>query len=402
MLAASSTEPQALAGLEAGECSARKRALPAQPRDRQPPLALQPPPAQLQRAGQGTEERRCSHCGVGHTSGGAWAREPATRALLCKACRQYQRNNGALPPPSVLQRRPQWQAQEEARPTPQQQEQQRVWPTAPWTAALRCEERYSGAEERYSDEDERYAAAEQLLRSQRRMRLRGNRQVPSPPPRKRSRAPSSAVGDADARRQSVASTAAAAALLQHGSAAALPPSAPGRQPRAIGDEGRDEGGQAWRRRSGGLGGLGGFGALGSAARGPGPAHVPIPLLPGEEPLHVERLFGELCRLQPGGRVAAPAPEAAAGADVWAPTAGEGEPGCRVLVSLLRCCAASQCRPCSPTCLPACLPACLQRRTPACRCSSATEWAWTTRDGAWRERLVCRPAACLPACLPACF
>ena len=71
-----------------------------------------------------------------------------------------------------------------------------------------------------------------------------------------------------------------------GGAAALSPSA--KAPR------RREGGSkpgAWRRRArgGGMGGMGGFGVRGGSS---GPAYQPMALLPGEQRLHVECLFGE--------------------------------------------------------------------------------------------------------------
>lgn len=71
-----------------------------------------------------------------------------------------------------------------------------------------------------------------------------------------------------------------------GGAAALSPSA--KAPR------RREGGSkpgAWRRRArgGGMGGMGGFGVRGGSS---GPAYQAMGLLPGEQRLHVELLFGE--------------------------------------------------------------------------------------------------------------
>lgn len=54
-------------------------------------------------------------------------------------------------------------------------------------------------------------------------------------------------------------------------------------------------------RRGGMGGMTGFGA--SAHRGP--AHQPMPLLPGEQPLAVERHFGEGRPLKPNGRLGLP-------------------------------------------------------------------------------------------------
>lgn len=92
------------------------------------------------------------------------------------------------------------------------------------------------------------------------------------------------------------------ALLQEmragGGAAALSPSA--RAPR------RREGGSkpgGWRRRArgGGMGGMGGFGVRGGSS---GPSYQPMALLPGEQQLHVEALFGEGRPMGKSGKPAA--------------------------------------------------------------------------------------------------
>ena len=60
------------------------------------------PPKQL----QGSEQRRCSHCGSSHSSS-HWKKHPTSGQQLCNACCKYaQKHGGQLPPDSVLQRRP--------------------------------------------------------------------------------------------------------------------------------------------------------------------------------------------------------------------------------------------------------------------------------------------------------
>ena len=52
------------------------------------------------------EEKRCSHCGSQHTSGG-WKRHASSGQRLCAACGRYAyKHSGQLPPVSVLQHRP--------------------------------------------------------------------------------------------------------------------------------------------------------------------------------------------------------------------------------------------------------------------------------------------------------
>ncbi|PRW59252.1 hypothetical protein C2E21_2426 [Chlorella sorokiniana] len=83
-----------------------------------------------------------------------------------------------------------------------------------------------------------------------------------------------------------------------GGAAALSPSA--RAPRRR-EGGSKPGGWRGRARGGGMGGMGGFGVRGGSS---GPTYQPMALLPGEQRLHVEALFGEGRPMSNSGKPAA--------------------------------------------------------------------------------------------------